>query len=140
MGFTFLIIIKKTHLTVNENQKPSVLSVENLVSFWWNWGKADALGPSPSTSPTPWGSGTRSVAPPTCNPDVIDGDHFIQLQQELLGEAGQVGYEKPAVLPGGFLQETWGNVLPVAAGREACLQRPAEGGLGKPAGETKPKP
>lgn len=52
-----------------------------------------------------------AVVPLTCNLDIIDDDHFIQLQQELFGEAGQAGYEQPATLPGTFLGETRGAQL-----------------------------
>ena len=57
-------------------------------------------------SPTPWGQGTKASGAHTCNLDIVNGDHLIQLQQELLGEGGQGGYEKPGVLPYAFLEET----------------------------------
>ena len=59
-------------------------------------------------SPTPWGQGTKASGAHTCNLDIVNGDHLIQLQQELLGEGGQGGYEKPGVLPYAFLEETQG--------------------------------
>lgn len=74
-------------------------------------------------SPTPWSQGTKASGEHTCNLDIINGDHLIQLQQELLGEGGQAGYEKPGVLPCGLLEETRGawcykeRTLPPKAGR-----------------------
>ena len=85
-------------------------------------GKSKCPQPITLHSPTPWAPGTRPVVPLTCNPDIIDGDHFIQLQQELLGKGGQAGYEKSAIFPGEFLSETWGfwccreRSLPLTAG------------------------
>lgn len=68
----------------------------------------------------PLGPRHRLVVPLTCNLDIVNGDHFIQLQQELLGEGGQAGYEKLAVLPGEFLEK---HGQPGVAGRGTCLQR-----------------
>ena len=56
----------------------------------------------------PLGPGHKAGGAHTCNLDIVNGDHLIQLQQELLSEGGQAGYEKPAVLPGEFLEETRG--------------------------------
>lgn len=126
-------------LLMKTNKNSSAPSGQNLFSFWGNCGGAKS---PPHTRPislclaNPPGPGHQAAAPLTCNLDVIDGDDFVQLQQKLLGEGGQAGYEGPAAPPGAFLEETGAQCWR----QRLWPQKGAERGPGEPASCTRPEP